>query len=654
MRRTLGIMLGILGLFLSLPAQVKITAQLDKHNIQIGDHIKLVVQAVADESVQLGEVKLAEALKAEPKIEIISQKKPNSLSGSAQQTLLAMEAVLTCFEEGQYEIPAIAIEYQQDGFRKTASSNSLQIKVSTIPTEGGDQDIRDIKSIWTEQRNWEDYVTWALGLLAILGLIYALRRWYQNRNKIVEAPPAPLPPPKPAHLVAKEKLQNLEASDLLDRGQVNAYQTELTYILREYLEARYEIPALESTSDEVIQAMKSQDALPEDWALRLRKMLETADLVKFAKAEPPIQFHTEALAEVRSFVETTAFLPSTNTVEETGTKTLLFAPLVFLHPYLLLLLLGIPFLIWYHRKRRKKRYATLLLPSLGAFDGRISWRSRLLALLPWFRLLAFSLLIVAIARPQLTRKEEKIKAEGIDIMLSMDLSSSMLAQDFDPDRLSKSKELAVEFVKGRPYDRVGLVVFAGESFTQCPLTTDHAILTNFLKELQCGILEDGTAIGMGLAGAVNRLKKSPAKSKIIILLTDGVNNAGYFKPLTAGEIAKELGIRVYCIGVGTTGEALTPVSRRSDGQFHFDMARVEIDEALLKEIAKMTGGQYYRATNAEDLKNIYRKIDKLEKTEIQVSSIKKYSEEFHWWALGALLILVFEFVARHSFLRSLP
>jgi Ca-activated chloride channel family protein len=653
MKKLLGILGGIMVLCMPLSAQVKITAQIDKHHIQIGDHIKLVVQAVGDERVQLGEVKLAEALKAVPKIEVISQKKPNLLSGSAQQTLLEMEAVLTCFEEGQYEIPAIAIEYQQDGFRKTTLSNALQIQVSTIPTEGGDQDIRDIKSIWLEQRNWEDYVTWALGLLALLAVIYALRRWYKNRNKVVEAPPAP-PPPKPAHLVAKEKLQNLEASDLLGRGQVNAYQTELTYILREYLEARYAIPALESTSDEIIQAMKSQDALPEGWTLRLRKMLETADLVKFAKAEPPIQFHAEALAEVRSFVETTAFLPSTNTVEETGTKILLFAPLVFLHPYLLLLLLGIPFLIWYHRKRRKKRYAALSLPSLGAFNGPRSWRSRLLALLPWFRLLAFSLLIVAIARPQLTRKEEKIKAEGIDIMLSMDLSSSMLAQDFDPDRLSKSKELAVEFVKGRPYDRVGLVVFAGESFTQCPLTTDHAILTNFLKELQCGILEDGTAIGMGLAGAVNRLKKSPAKSKIIILLTDGVNNAGYFKPLTAGEIAKELGIRVYCIGVGTTGEALTPVSRRSDGQFHFDMARVEIDEALLKEIAKMTGGQYYRATNAEDLKNIYRKIDKLEKTEIQVSSIKKYSEEFHWWALGALLILVFEFVARHSFLRSLP
>jgi Ca-activated chloride channel family protein len=213
--------------------------------------------------------------------------------------------------------------------------------------------------------------------------------------------------------------------------------------------------------------------------------------------------------------------------------------------------------------------------------------------------------------------------------------------------------MAKEFVSQRQYDRIGMVVFAGEAFTQCPLTTDHEVLQNFISQLQCGLLEDGTAIGMGLAAAVNRLKDSPAKTKVVILVTDGVNNVGYFKPITAGEIAKEFGIKVYAIGVGSVGEALTPVSRRSDGRFIFGLAPVEIDEDLLRQISKMTGGKYFRATSANDLQQIYRQIDRLEKTKIEVTAIKRYSEEFRWFALAALVILALEFLLRYSVLRAI-
>lgn len=324
------------------------------------------------------------------------------------------------------------------------------------------------------------------------------------------------------------------------------------------------------------------------------------------------------------------------------------------NPELLALLLLIPLVAFFYFQRFKKLHATLRFSSLESLAGIQSWRTRFRPMLLVLRGLAFLLLILALARPQLTLKEERINADSIDIMMVMDLSSSMLAQDFQPDRLEVSKTLAIEFVEKRPYDRIGLTVFAGEAFTQCPLTTDHKVVKEFLANLQCGILEDGTAIGMGLATAVNRMKDSESKSKVAILLTDGVNNAGYVKPITAAEIASEFNIKTYTIGVGTTGDALTPVSRRSDGRYIFGLARVEIDEPLMQEIADMTGGRYYRATSAEDLQQIYDQIDQLEKTEIEVTSIKRYSEEFYRFAFIALILLILEFVLRYTLFRTIP
>ena len=326
----------------------------------------------------------------------------------------------------------------------------------------------------------------------------------------------------------------------------------------------------------------------------------------------------------------------------------------FLNPEFFILLLAIPAIaawVWF---KKVDTDVSFTMSSIESIENINTWRTWLHKFMPVLRMLSFIFIVIALARPQVTLKEEEVKAEGIDIMMIMDLSSSMLAQDFRPDRLSVSKEVAKAFVDKRQFDRMGLVVFAGESFTQCPLTTDHRVVKDFLDNLECGLLQDGTAIGMGLASAVNRLKDSEAKSKVVILLTDGVNNAGYIKPITAAEIAEEFEIKVYTIGVGSMGQALSPVSRRSDGKYIFGMARVEIDEQLLREISKMTDGRYYRATDEQSLTAIYDEIDKLEKTEIEVSTFKRYSEEFRRFLIWGVAFLLFEIVLRLSVLRSLP
>jgi Ca-activated chloride channel family protein len=262
------------------------------------------------------------------------------------------------------------------------------------------------------------------------------------------------------------------------------------------------------------------------------------------------------------------------------------------------------------------------------------------------------LLIIALARPQSTSNHRDISVEGIDIVLAMDISGSMLAQDFTPNRIEAAKEVGIDFINGRPNDRIGLVVFSGESFTQCPLTTDHAVLTNLYKELQSGMIEDGTALGDGLATAVNRLKESKAISKVIILLTDGVNNMGSVDPVSAAEIAKLYGVRVYTIGVGTHGYAPIPVQTPFGTQLQ--NMEVQIDEPLLERIASMTGAKYFRAVNKDALGNIYKEIDRMEKSKVDVTEFRKKSEEFMPWALAGLILLITELLLRYSVFRRLP
>ena len=326
----------------------------------------------------------------------------------------------------------------------------------------------------------------------------------------------------------------------------------------------------------------------------------------------------------------------------------------FSSPYWLLLLAIIPLMLLYKYYSKRQEIEPMTFSTLESISGLYSWKEKAIKYLPTLRYLTLAALMLAMARPQQTLKEEVVKAEGIDIILAMDLSSSMLAKDFNPDRLTVSKEVAAKFVDKRVYDRIGLVVFAGDSFTQTPLTTDHNILKDFLANIECGMLDDGTAIGMGLATATNRLKGSKSKSKVIILLTDGVNNAGYIKPLTAAEIAEEYDMKIYTIGIGTTGAALTTVNRRNDGKFVFGMSKVNIDEKLLSEISKMTGGRYFRATDEAMLNSIYDEIDQLEKTEMEVNVFKRYKDIFRIPLMLAFGLLLLEFILRQTILRTLP
>jgi Ca-activated chloride channel family protein len=325
--------------------------------------------------------------------------------------------------------------------------------------------------------------------------------------------------------------------------------------------------------------------------------------------------------------------------------------ITFANPAYLWLLLIIPLLIVFYILRQQKTSPSLTFSSVQQLrDMQGSLRSYLRHLLFAFRMIIIALLVIIIARPQSTDYWEDVSTEGIDIILAMDISSSMLARDFKPDRLEAAKNVATEFISGRPYDRMGLVIFSGESFTQCPLTTDHAVMINLMREMQSGMIEDGTAIGLGLATAVNRIKDSEAKSKVIILLTDGVNNRGEIAPVTAAEIAKTLGVRVYTIGVGSRGMAPYPVQTAAG--IRYRNMQVEIDEEVLKEIATMTGGKYFRATDNESLNKIYEEIDALEKSKINVQEFSRKREEYMPYAIILAALLLLEILLRYTVLRK--
>lgn len=326
--------------------------------------------------------------------------------------------------------------------------------------------------------------------------------------------------------------------------------------------------------------------------------------------------------------------------------------MTFAHPYFFLLLLLVPLAIWLYLWR-EKRPATFTLSTIGAFRGRkVSWRTRLCWLPFALALLAFISGVVALARPQSSNAYSTESTEGINIVLALDISGSMLAKDLQPNRFEAAKSVAGEFVSSRPYDNIGLVVFAGESYTQCPLTTDHAVLLNMINGVEMGLVNDGTAIGSGLATAVNRLKEIKEGSKVVILLTDGTNNSGTIAPVTAAEIAASFGIRVYTIGLGTMGEALYPIQTYL-GVEYVSMP-VEIDEASLKQIASATGGQYFRATDNNSLHKIYEEIDQLEKVKLKVESFTQKEELFPPYLWAALILLFAALLLRSTLFRRMP
>lgn len=320
--------------------------------------------------------------------------------------------------------------------------------------------------------------------------------------------------------------------------------------------------------------------------------------------------------------------------------------------YLYLLLLLIPLAAWYII-RMSKTQASFKLASTGAFSGRNrGWKVRLRHLPFLLRMISVALIILVLARPQAIDSWEKSETQGIDIMLALDISGSMLAQDLQPNRMEAVKKVAAEFITERHNDNIGLVIFAGESFTQCPMTTDHKVLLNLLNEVDFGMIEDGTAIGLGLANSVNRLKDSESKSKVVILLTDGSNNRGQIAPLTAADLAQSYGIRVYTIGAGTKGTAPTPV--QTPFGMRIQNMPVDIDEEVLTNIANITGGKYYRAVDNESLREIYKEIDQLERYLISVENVTRKQELFMPFALWALALVLLELILRRSWLRNIP
>src|SRR6201996_6379896 len=324
----------------------------------------------------------------------------------------------------------------------------------------------------------------------------------------------------------------------------------------------------------------------------------------------------------------------------------------FAHPGFFWLFIIIPAMVAYYIWRQQQLQGSLSVSVASGFSlpkKSIIPQLRHLGII--LRSLALTALIIAMARPQSSLSWQNSTTEGIDIMIASDISGSMLAEDFHPNRLEAGKNIAIDFIKNRPDDRIGLVIFSGESFTQCPLTIDHDVLINLFTDVKNGMIEDGTAIGMGLATAVNHLKDSQAKSKVIILLTDGVNNMGSIPPITAAEIAKQFNVRVYTVGIGTNGSAPYPFKDQF-GNVHYQNMPVQIDEATLSKISAITGGKYFRATKNQELQGIYQQIDKLEKVKIAVTQFHKRTERFLPFALAAIILLSLEFLLSNTIFKG--
>lgn len=331
----------------------------------------------------------------------------------------------------------------------------------------------------------------------------------------------------------------------------------------------------------------------------------------------------------------------------------MFSDVSFAYPFVLVLLLAVPALAYWYWKKKEKVTPDVTFSSLQLFGkAPVTLKEKFAHVPSYLRLLALTFLIIAAARPQSFSSGENFYTEGIDIAMVLDISGSMLAEDFKPNRLEAAKKVIDEFIKGRTVDKIGLVIFSGESFTQCPLTIDYSVLRNLLKNIQMGMIEDGTAIGNAIVNGVNRLKDSKAKSKVMILLTDGVNNAGHIDPLTAAQIAQKFGIRIYAIGVGTIGQA--PYPFQTPFGIRYQMVPVEIDENLMKQIASATGGKYFRATNNRKLAQIYDEIDHLEKTRVEVTSYRHARELYFGWALAGLILLFIEVGLSKIYLKRLP
>lgn len=322
--------------------------------------------------------------------------------------------------------------------------------------------------------------------------------------------------------------------------------------------------------------------------------------------------------------------------------------------YLWLFLIFIPVIYWYVRKQRVSEPTVKVSTLMPFVKLGTSWKAYLRHVLFAMRLMALGCLIIILCRPQTFDRWSTSETEGTDIVIALDISTSMLARDFKPDRFEAAKDVASQFISGRESDNIGMVIFAGESFTLVPMTTDRTVLLNYVQDITMGMIEDGTAIGDGIATAINRIKNGKAKSKSIILLTDGSNNTGVVAPLTAAEIAKNLGIKIYTIGVGSNGEALYPAGINFYGKMEYQKMPVVIDENTLRSVASMTGGKYYRATSKTVLKEIFHDIDQLEKTELDIKNYSHTEDDYMKWAVLLMILVGLEVLLRHTVLRHIP
>ena len=330
-----------------------------------------------------------------------------------------------------------------------------------------------------------------------------------------------------------------------------------------------------------------------------------------------------------------------------------FSGMHFRNPEMLWLLILLPSMLFYFWKVKRFKRPRIRFSSNEAFRYyRPTLRQRLINLPILLRVASVGFIIIALARPQSSSRASNVKTEGISVMIALDISSSMLAEDFKPNRIEAAKKVAMDFIDGRPNDLIGMVIFSGESFTQCPLTSDHQVLKELVKSVKPGLVKDGTALGDGLATAIDRVRNSSTKTKVVVLITDGVNNSGSIAPLTAGEIGKTFGVRIYSIGVGTRGMA--PYPQKTIFGVQYQNVPVQIDDELLTKVAEATDGRYYRAVNNKRLEAIFNEIDKLEKSKIEVTEFKRYTEEYLPFALLAFILLVVEMLLRYTWLRSLP
>ena len=594
------------------------TATLDTNTILIGQQINFTISnnVKSNKSWPVYKESLVEG------IEII---KTSSID--TNDNIITQSFVITAWDSGSYYIPPISFSPTN-----ITEGNILNVKTPKLDESA---ELKDIKEPIKEPIGWSDIWPWLISIIMLSLIIYILKKYVFNKKEIIKNTQ-----PKsiiPADIIALKELSKLDSAKIWQQGKIKEYHSQLSEIIRRYIENRFNSLALELTTHEILQNLASY--IKEVQLNNLKILLERADLAKFAKSKPSDNNNIESMSLAKEFVR--------NTKEKLKMDNYTFVNNEFFY----LLIIPILILIWYALKY-KSYSSNILFSETTSISNIVTLKQRLRHLPFLLKSIAAVLLIIALARPQSSSNWEESTTEGIDIVLSMDISGSMLARDLKPDRLEAAKDVAINFISKRKNDRVGLVIFAGESFTQCPLTTDHNVLINLFQDVKSGMIDDGTAIGMGLATAVNRLKDSKAISKVIILLTDGVNNSGMVPPLTAAEIAKKFGIRVYTIGVGTEGFAPYPFQTPFGVQYQD--VEVRIDEVTLQDIATLTNGKYFRATNNNSLKEIYKSIDKLEKSKIEVTKFHKRTEEFFPLALSAFILLLLGFILQITYLKQIP